>query len=238
MPLLMDEASGQGRATLVRDGVEFDARDAGLLREIDAAGSVAKASTNLGRSRARDLARIETLEAAFGELVERRRGGSGGGGSQLTANATRLLKRYERLQAALTATAQIPETVLEGTVTSTAGELAEVTTDVGTIWGLHDGVAVRDTIQLRIGADAITVLDPADSPPPDSTSARNRFSGTVTQIERGETVFTIGIDVGKTAFRALITADSAGRLELQEGRDLVITWKATATRLVPVTYER
>lgn len=233
----MDEASGQGRATLARDGIEFDARDAVLLREIGDTGSVAKASTNLGRSRARDLSRIEALEEVFGELVERRRGGSGGGGSQLTENATRLLKQYDRLQAALTATAQVPETVLDGTVTATSGELAEVTTDVGTIWGLHDGVAATDTVQLRIGADAITVLDPTDSPSPDSTSARNRLSGRVTDIERGKTVFTIGVDVEKTTFRALITADSAGRLELREGRDLVITWKATATRLVPVTYD-
>jgi molybdate transport system regulatory protein len=231
----MDEASGQGRASLVGDDIEFDARDAALLREIGDTGSVAKASTNLGRSRARDLSRIEALEEAFGELVKRRRGGSGGGGSQLTENATRLLKRYDRLRAALTATAQVPETVLDGTVTATSGELAEVTTDVGTVWGLHDGAAVGDTVQLRIGADAITALDPTDSPSPDSTSARNRRSGRVTEVERGETVFTIGVDIEGVVFRVLLTADSAGRLELREGRELVVTWKATATQLVPAT---
>lgn len=228
----MDETSGHGRATLVREGVEFDARDVVLLREIEQAGSVAKASTTLGRSRARDLSRIEALEDVFGTLVNRRRGGSGGGGSQLTENATQLLKQYERLQVALSATAQVPETVLEGTITSTFGELAAVRTSIGTVWGLHDGLGGSDDVQLRVGADAITVLDPADSPDPDSTSARNRFAGTVTGISRGETVFTVSIDVENTTFKALVTENSADRLELATGRNVVLTWKATATRLV------
>lgn len=227
----MDEASGQARAALVREGVEFDERDVALLREIDETGSIAKASTNLGRSRARDLSRIDELESAFGDLVERRRGGSGGGGSRLTANATRLLNQYERLQVALSATAQIPETVLEGSVVSTTGELADVTTSVGTVRGLHHGVAPEDVIQVRISADSITVLDPAVDPPADSTSARNHLSGTVVDIERGETVFTIYLDVNGTTFCALVTEDSVNRLELTEGRDVVLTWKATATRL-------
>ncbi|MES3517890.1 MAG: TOBE domain-containing protein [Natronomonas sp.] len=227
----MDETSGQGRAALVADGVEFDERDVALLREIGETGSIAKASTNLGRSRARDLSRINELESAFGALVERRRGGSGGGGSSLTDNATRLLNRYERLQVALSATAQIPETVLEGTVSSISGELADVTTNTGTLRGLHDGLSTGDAVQVRIGADSLTILDPAADPDPDSTSARNHLSGTVTGIQRGETVFTVNVDVDGTVFRALVTADSADRLELTAGRSVVLTWKATATRL-------
>lgn len=227
----MDEPSGQARAALVRENVEFDERDVTLLREIDETGSVAKASTNLARSRARDLSRIEELESVFGGLVERHRGGSGGGGSRLTANATRLLNQYERLQVALSATAQVPETVLEGSVRSVAGELADIETSVGTIRGLHDGVTPDDVVQVRISADSITVLDPAADPPADSTSARNHLSGTLVEIERGETVFTIHIDVDGTTFCALVTEDSTNRLGLTEGRDVVLTWKATATRL-------
>lgn len=227
----MDETSGQGRAALVREGVEFRERDVRLLREIDETGSVAKASTNLGRSRARDLARIEELEAAFGDLVERQRGGSGGGGSTLTANATQLLNQYERLQVALSATAQVPETVLDGTVSSISGELAEVTTSVGTVRGMHGGLSRDDFVQVRIGGDSLTVLDPAAAPDPDATSARNHLSGTVTEIERGETVFTARIDVDGTVFRVLVTEESVDHLELGEGREVVLTWKATATRL-------
>ncbi|WP_418281936.1 TOBE domain-containing protein [Halorubrum sp. DTA98] len=228
----MNETSGQGRAALVRDDVELAERDVTLLREIDETGSVAKASTNLGRSRAHDLSRIEELESVFGGLVERHRGGSGGGGSKLTDNAKQLLNQYERLQVALSVTAQVPETVLDGTVSSTAGELADVTTSVGTVHGLHDGVTVADPVHVRVGADSITILDSAADRGPDSTSARNRVSGTITGIAQGETVYTVDIDVGGTVFRALVTDDSVDRLELAAGREVVLTWKATATRLV------
>lgn len=227
----MDETSGQGRATLVRNGVEFDERDVGLLREIGETGSVARASSNLGRSRARDLSRIDALESAFGDLVERYRGGSDGGGSRLTENAVQLLNRYERLQVALSATARVPETALEGTVEAVSGELADVTTEVGTVRGLHDGVERGDHVQVRIGADSITVLDPAANPDPDSTSARNRFYGTISGIDRGTTVSTVRIDVDGLSFHALVTEDSADRLDLVDGCDVVITWKATATWL-------
>ncbi|MFC6752533.1 TOBE domain-containing protein [Halorubrum tibetense] len=227
----MDETSGQGRATLVRNGVEFAERDVVLLREIGETGSVARASSNLGRSRARDLSRIETLESAFGDLVERYRGGSDGGGSRLTKNAIQLVNQYERLQVVLSATARVPETVLEGTVETVTGELADVTTGIGTVRGLHDGAEPGDHVQIRIGADSITVLEPAADPDPDSTSARNRLSGTIDGIDRGKTVFTVRVDVDGTGFRALVTKDSADRLALVEGRDVVITWKATATWL-------
>lgn len=227
----MDEMSGKGRGALVRDGVEFAARDVALLREIGKTGSVAKASSNLGRSRARDLSRIDELEEAFGKLVVRHRGGSGGGGSRLTENARQLLNQYERLQVALAATAQVPETVLEGTVTEVNGELAEVTTPVGMVRGLHDGVAVDDDVQARIGADALTVLDPEAHPNPDSTSARNRLVGIVSEVDRGETVFTVSVEVDSEVFRVLVTEESAERLALQRGREVVLTWKATATRL-------
>ena len=228
----MDESSGHGRAALLRSGVEFDERDVALLQAIDDTGSIAKASTELGRSRARDLSRIETLESAFGDLVERRRGGSDGGGSRLTDTARRLLNRYERLQAALSATARVPETVLDGTVSSVSGELADVQTTVGTVCGLHHGVAAGDTVQIRIGADAVTVLDPDADPEPSATSARNRLSGAVTGLDRGETVCTVAVDVEGTTFRALVTKESVDRLELAPGRAVVLTWKATATRLV------
>lgn len=229
----MDDPSGHGHATLVREGVELDERDVRLLRAIDETGSVAQASTTLGRSRARDLSRIEELESAFGSLVERHRGGSGGGGSRLTDEATRLLERYERLQVALSATAQVPETVLDGSVSGVTGELADVTTPVGTVRGLHRGVDLEDAVQVRIGADSVTLLDPAADPDPDSTSARNHAVGTVTDITQGETVSTVHVDVDGTGFRALVTEDSTERLELAEGRRVAMTWKATATRLTP-----
>ena len=203
-----------------------------LLEAIEEAGSVAKASTTLGRSRARALSRIETLESAFGDLVERHRGGSSGGGSRVTENARRLCRRYERLQAALAATAQVPETVLEGTVTAVSGELADVETEIGTVRGLHDGRRPEESVQVRVGADALTVLDPGADPAPNATSARNQLPGCIERVEQGETVCTVVVDGGNSVvFRALVTQESMDRLELVEGRPVVLTWKATATRV-------
>ena len=259
-------AAGRGRAALVEGGVEFDGRDAALLRAVDAAGSVAGATSELGRSRARALSRIETLEGAYGTLVDRRRGGEGGGGSRLAASGRELLDRYDRLQAVLAATATVPETVLNGTVTAVDGELAAVDTAVGELSGLHGGtddsgtddrgtVAAGDSVQVRIGADAVTVNDAANAVDPDATSARNRLTGRVSRVDPGETVSTVRIGVDPVdggakdncgaeddggasdetgvEIAALITEESVDRLGLAPGGPVSLRWKATATRLVP-----
>lgn len=231
----MDRTTGRAEPSLAEADVEFDVRDAVLFREIAATGSVAQAAETLGRSRARVLFRIDALEEAFGPLVDRTRGGTSGGGSQLTDAAIRLLERYDRLKAALRATAEVPETVLEGEIARVSGELATVDTRLGEVRGLHAGLAPGESAQVRIGADAITVLDPSADPAPDATSARNRLAGSVTTIEPGETVFTVHVDVRGTAFPVLVTGESVSRLQLEEGSEVRLTWKATATRLVEVS---
>ncbi|UWG51762.1 N-terminal domain of molybdenum-binding protein [Halalkaliarchaeum sp. AArc-CO] len=247
----MDESpAGRAKATLAEGDVEFDTRDAVLLRMIHRTGSVAAAATELGRSRARALSRIEALEAAFGPLVERRRGGSGGGGSRLTGTGRRLLDRYDRLSAAVSATATVPETVLSGVVREIDGEMATLETDVGRFRGLHEGVAVGDDAHIRIGADAVTLHESGAVPEPDATSARNRLEGVVAGVDSGETVFTVRIDVpgerdggsdggsdsgsdgDDITFRALLTKDSARRLDVESGCEVALTWKATATRVI------
>ena len=236
-------AAGRGRAALIEDGTEFGGRDAALLRAIHEAGSVAGAAAELGRSRARALSRIEGLEDAFGTLVERRRGGSEGGGSRLTAAGRDLLDRYDRLQAVLAATAQVPETVLDGTVERVDGELADVDTPVGQVRGLHEGTgesqagggAPGDPVQVRIGADAVTIYTGDERIDPDATSARNRRRGTVVGVDAGETVSTVRVAAGEAnavVVRVLITAESAERLALEAGDEVAIRWKATTTRVV------
>lgn len=227
------EPTGRGRAAIVEGDVEFDGHDAELLREIHQTGSVAAAATALERSRARALTRIETLEGTFGQLVERHRGGSGGGGSQLTDAGGTLLDRYDRLSAAVSATASVPETVLSGSVVEIDGEMASIETDVGTLRGLHEETTVGDDAHLRIGADAVTIHEPGTTPEPDATSARNRLEGVVAEIDRGETVCTVSIDVDGVVLRALLTEESARRLEIADGCRVALTWKATATRIVP-----
>lgn len=227
----MNETRGRGRTALIEGDTEFDARDAALLRTIHRTGSVAGAASELERSRSRALSRIETLEAAFGALVERHRGGSTGGGSRLTENGRELLDRFDRLDVALAATARVPETVLRGTVVTVDGELATVETTVGTLRGLHGGTDIGDDVQVRIGADAVTIYEPSTDPEPDSTSARNRLAGRVSAVDSGETIRTVTVDIDGTRFEALITGESANRLDLAPGRDVVLSWKATATRL-------
>lgn len=229
---MIDDASGRGEAVIVEDDAEFTGEDATLLRTVHREGSVAGAASELGRSRARALSRIDALEAAFGNLVTRQRGGDDGGGSRLTPQGRALLDQYERLAAALTATARVPETVLRGEVTAVDGELATVDTTVGSIRGLHDGLAVGDSVQARLGADEITVHDAASGVEPDATSARNQLRGRIDDIDRGETIRTVHVTAAEVAFQAVVTEESATRLALSTGDDVILTWKATATTLV------
>lgn len=226
------DATGRGRAVLVEDDAEFGERDAVLLRTVDRSGSVASAATELGRSRARALQRLEALEEAFGPLVERTRGGSGGGGSKLTDGGRALLARYDRLAAALAAAATVPETVLEGAVVGIDGEIATVETPIGPIYTLHDGIEPGDEVQVRLGADSVTLHPPSDAPGPDSTSARNRVLGRVTDVDRGETVIEVAVDVDGLCVRALVTEESAAKLDLTPDCEVRIAWKATATRSI------
>ncbi len=230
-----DEAIGEGEAAIVSGDVRFDARDAALLTAVVTHGSVNQAASELGRSRARALRRIQALEEAFGDLVERTRGGAGGGGSDLTPRARALLDRYSRLEAAVAATARMRETVLRGSVIAVDGELAVVRTDIGTVRGLHDGVEPGAPVQVRIASDALTVHVPTDPVDADTTSARNRCEAVIEDIGSGETVHRLRMSVDGVPFRATITDASRERLDLAVGDSVFLAWKATATRLVPST---
>lgn len=219
-------------ARLTADDVAFDERDAALLRAIDAEGSLNAAAERLERSYSRSHARLTALEDAFGDLVARQRGGSGGGGSALTENATEVLARFDRLRTGYESVAETTEAVLDGDVTNRDGELGLVETAAGTLRALVPPEAAAVSVSVR--ADAVTLHDPADTPAPDATSARNRFEGTVTGVERGESVSRIAVDVGADApLFALVTEDSRTRLALEPGRRVVASFKATATRATP-----
>jgi molybdate transport system regulatory protein len=231
------EWSGEAAATarLRVDEVVFGADDAALLRAIAKVGSVSGAASELGRSRARALGRLETLEDGFGSLVERTRGGAGGGGSELTAGAHDLLARFDRLQATLSGTAGAGETTLAGEVSAVDGELADVETAAGSVRALVAGsVAVGDAAEVGVRADVVTLHAPEDTPDPDATSARNRFSGTVVDVDRGASVARVAVDVGAAdPVTALVTVESVERLHLETGRPVVVSFKATATRVTP-----
>jgi molybdate transport system regulatory protein len=224
--------------------VTFGTADAELLRAIAEHGSVSGATEALGRSRARGLNRLTDLEDAFGSLVERQRGGAGGGGSRLTAEARRLLARFDRLCATLSGTADVAEAVLSGEVIEREGELGLIDVGVGTVRALlvDEAMAVDDggssrrleagvPVQVSVRADTVTLHDPADAPRGSATSARNRFPGTVSRVDSGESIAHVSVDVGAgVPLLALVTHDSLDRLGLDAGVDVVAAFKATATR--------
>lgn len=240
-------------ARLQAGDVTFDSTDAELLYAIAEHGSVYGASNALGRSRARALNRVKELENAIGPLVERQRGGSEGGGSRLTTEARTLLARFERLRATLSGTAGSTEAVLRGKVVERDGELGLVETEAGSVLavlvdttstnvektdpeeGPPDSLQMGEQVQVSIRADTVTLHDPADAPDSGATSARNRFAGTVTQIDSGESIARVEVDIGAgEPLSALLTQESLDRLELEPGDDIVTSFKATVTRATTV----
>lgn len=85
----------------------------------------------------------------------------------------------------------------------------------------------------REGAFRVAVI-PADelllSASPLDSSARNQLRGWVTAIEPQESLLRVSIDCG-TILRALITRASADELRVNPGREIVVTFKASAVRL-------
>lgn len=217
---------------LAAGDVSITARDVELLRGIDDHGSIHAAANALDRSYAHAQRRVVELEDELGPLVERRRGGSGGGGSTLTDGARELLRRFGRLDAAFSGLARVEETVLSGRVVERDGELAIVETAPGRVRALVS--AEDDAVEVAIRSDAVTLTAPEDAPSPGETSARNRFPGVVESVEAGEAVARIAVDVGTgTPLLALVTRSSLERLDLEPGREVVASFKATATRATP-----
>ncbi|WP_323675986.1 LysR family transcriptional regulator [Halorubellus sp. PRR65] len=223
--------------------VSVDERDVALLSAVDREGSLSAAADALGRSYSRAHKRVGALEDKLGALVERERGGEGGGGSRLTDDGRALLARYARVRAAFADTAGTDVAVLNGRVRDRDGEIATVATDVGEVRALLFEAA--DDVQVSVRADAVTLHDPADVTRANASSARNRFAGTVASVDRRESVALVEIavpsagngDDGATAERTLpvlVTLASVDRLALEPGRDVVATFKATATRATPL----
>lgn len=72
-----------------------------LLCAIDEKGSLRAAASSMGLSYSKALQMIQRAEAAFGfPLTEKTIGGKGGGGSQLTAEARDLIKKFQAYEEA------------------------------------------------------------------------------------------------------------------------------------------
>lgn len=207
-------------------------RDVVLLETIEQHGSIHAAAHALERSYSHAQRRVVELEEALGPLVERQRGGSGGGGSSLTEDARELLARFERLETAAEGLTAVEETVLPGTVIERDGELGTVDCDPGRLRALVPPEGEAVTVAIR--SDTVTLTPPEETPAPDETSARNRFSGVVESVESGESVARVRLAVGSgVSLAALVTHTSVDRLDLAPGRQVVASFKATATRATP-----
>ena len=217
-------------ARIQADDVVFDDGDAALLRAVDDAGSLNAATVAMGRSFAHAQRRIVELEGAFGDLVRRTRGGAGGGGSELTELARDLLARYDRLAAEGSGLAEVEHTILRGHVVEREGELGTAETPAGRVRALVPPDA--ESVAVSVRSDAVTLHEP---PGPEGTSALNRFRGSVVDVDRGDAIAVVTVELGSgDRLEALVTLESAARLDLAVGTPLVATFKATATRAVGV----
>ncbi len=219
--------------TLAVDGVTIDRRDIEMLEAIDEHGSMHSAADELGRSYARLQNRVVEIEDAVGPLTERQRGGRGGGGTVLTQNARDLRRRFDRHAAELDGVARVTESVISGTVRDRTGELATVETAVGSILALVPEDASE--VQVSVRSDAVVLTEPDETPRGDDTSLRNRFSGTVSNVESGDAIDRVTVRLGdETTLQALVTRASAERLGLEAGRSITASFKATAARGISV----
>jgi molybdate transport system regulatory protein len=223
-------------AQLDKEGVRFAERDAALLGAVREHGSLNEAANALGRSYSRSQRRVVELEEAFGQLVERQRGGPGGGGSSLTERGERLVTEFDRLEAEFTGLTEVEETVLQGRVVDRDGELGTVETAAGPVRAIVPDSA-RD-VRLTVRADAITLHAPG-TVPESETSARNRFRGEVRHVTAGDALARVSLDIGADAdLTVLVTQTSIETLELVSGASVVASFKATATRAYPVDASR
>ncbi|WP_255170933.1 TOBE domain-containing protein [Natrononativus amylolyticus] len=222
------------RTELSIDDVTVDRRDVEMFEAIDQHGSIHAAADALGRSYARLQGRIVELEGALGELTERQRGGAGGGGTELTATARRLLRRFERHQTALEGVARVTESVFTGRVVERTGELGTVETPAGRVVALVPEGATE--VQIGVRSDAVVL---ATAPTEDDrTSFRNQFVGTVSSLESGAAIasVTLALD-GGVELGTVITTASLERLGLAVGESAVASFKATAARAIPLADE-
>lgn len=222
-----------GAPRIRADGVTVDDRDVRALRAIDEWGSLHRAAGELGRSYARLHQRIVELEDAFGSLVDRERGGADGGGSTLTANARRLLGRFDRLRAEFAGLTRAEESVFTGRVVDRTGRLGTVDIGPGRVMAIVPPVA--SSVQVSIRSDAVVVTAPDETPNAGGTSLRNRFVGEVESIDVADGFgrLAVDIDAGDPLF-ALVTEPSVDHLSLAPHVTVVVSFKATATRAIRV----
>jgi len=216
---------------LATEDATVTARDVEMLRGIDRFGSMHRAADELGRSYPHLQRRVVELEEAVGSLTRRVRGGQDGGGTELTPDARRLIRQFERLRVELAGVTAVAESVIPGTVVDRDGELATVRTPAGELIARVPEGAER--VEVVVRADAVVLMSPDSSGT--HTSLRNQLTGTVGRIDREERVASVTVEVDDGVdLRAVVTTESVDRLGLTEGETVVAAFKTTAANATPV----
>jgi molybdate transport system regulatory protein len=217
---------------LAIDETTVTGRDIEMLRAIDRFGSMHEAANELGRSYPHLQRRVVELEEAIGQLTRRVRGGKDGGGTQLTPDALDLIRRFERLRVELGGVTSVPESIVSGTVVEQYGELATVRTAAGEITARVPAAAAA--VEIAVRADAVVLMDPRSSPE-GHTSLRNQLHGTVSELVCGDATATVTVEIADgVTITSVVTEESADRLGLAEGVDVIAAFKTTAARATAV----
>jgi ABC-type sulfate/molybdate transport systems ATPase subunit len=118
--------------------------------------------------------------------------------------------------------------VLTGTARANDGGLTVVELDGGGVASSTDPGSGR--VALSVYPWEITI---GRSPSPTEESAQNRLAARITSVTTVGNRVRLGLAAGQPLV-AEVTGNALGDLELTIGREVTATWKATATRLVPL----
>lgn len=215
---------------LAIDDTTVTGRDIEMLRAIDQYGSMHTAAAELGRSYPHLQRRVVELEASIGQLTKRVRGGKDGGGTQLTADARDLIRRFERLRVELSGVTNVPESIIRGRVIRQDGELATVETAAGEISARVPTPA--NEVEIAVRADAVVLMRP-ESTSHSHTSLRNQLPGVVDELRIDGSVATVTVRIGDgVTITSIVTEESVNRLELESGAEVIAAFKSTAARAI------
>ncbi len=118
--------------------------------------------------------------------------------------------------------------VLTGTARAQAGELTVVDLDGGGVASTTDWGAGR--VALSVYPWEITIGPPGAAP---DESAQNRLSARISSITTVGNRVRLGLAAGQPLI-AEVTGKARDDLKLAVGREVIASWKATATRLIPM----
>jgi molybdate transport system ATP-binding protein len=118
--------------------------------------------------------------------------------------------------------------VLTGTTRSASGELTVVDLDGGGVASTTDRGSGR--VALSVHPWEITIGQPGRAP---DESTQNRLAARITSVTTVGNRVRLGLSAGQPLI-AEVTGRASDDLKLEVGRQVVASWKATATRLIPL----